>query len=204
MFCENYDVFVNKLASLGYEVHSAANRKEARDIVLRLAGNGSVGFGGSVTTTELGLPSALRDQGNEVFFHWETEPSKRAEMLKKAANADWYVSSTNAITADGVLLNIDGNGNRVAAMIAGPKNVVLCIGKNKLAPDMDAAMERIRTVAAPQNAKRLNHKTPCAVTGHCMDCNSPERICNMTVSIRWKPALMESYHIILIDEELGY
>jgi len=204
MFCENCDVFLQTLSSLGYGAHCAANRDEAREIVLGLVGSGSVGFGGSVTSVELGLPAALRERGNEVFFHWDEEPARRPEMLKKAAVADWYVSSVNAIALNGTIINIDGTGNRVAAMIAGPKNVVLCIGRNKLAADTEAAMERIRATASPLNAKRLARKTPCTATGHCMDCSSPDRICNMTVSIRSKPPLMESYHIVLIDEDLGY
>lgn len=204
MFSDDDGQLVKTLISRGYEVYHAADKKAALATVATLVGQGSVGFGGSMTSVTLGIPNALKNAGNEVYFHWDMDKALRPEILARAATADWYISSVNAITKNGTILNVDGTGNRVAALISGPKNVIYCIGRNKLVPDLAAAFERVRNVAAPMNAKRLNRNTPCAVTGRCMDCSSPDRICNMTSILYKKPALIESCHIILIDEELGY
>lgn len=126
MFCENYDKLVSNLEGRGFTVHSAASGEEAKKLVLELIGDrASVGCGGSMTISSLGLPDALRAQGNPVYFHWDVKPEERAEIFEKAKEADWYLCSTNAITMNAKLINIDGNGNRVAAMFGGPKKVVL-------------------------------------------------------------------------------
>ena len=153
MFCENYDKLVSNLEGRGFTVHSAASGEEAKKLVLELIGDrASVGCGGSMTISSLGLPDALRAQGNPVYFHWDVKPEERAEIFEKAKEADWYLCSTNAITMNAKLINIDGNGNRVAAMFGGPKKVVLVVGKNKLAADLESGMARVKAVACSKNA----------------------------------------------------
>ena len=154
MFCERYNDFVKALEKRRFLVHSAANAEEAKDIGLSLIGNGSTGFGGSVTVTQIGLYEALQKNGNAVYWHWKSDSPEKAQ--ESAAHADWFVCSTNAITRDGRLVNIDGTGNRVAGMFAGPKKVILFIGKNKLVEgSIDDAIARIKRVACPANGRRL-------------------------------------------------
>lgn len=163
----------------------------------------TVGIGGSVTISSLEIPQKLIRRGNKVFFHWlESTPEKMKAARKEAMNADVYLASTNALTENGQLVNIDGVGNRVAAMIYGPKKVILICGVNKIVPDLDAALEHIKANTY-QNARRLNLKTPCAITGKCNDCDSPQRMCSVTTIIDKKPKETEM-KVILIGEELGY
>ncbi|MDD2480801.1 MAG: lactate utilization protein [Lutispora sp.] len=162
-----------------------------------------IGIGGSMTITELELPKKLMERGNEVFFHWlETTPEGMDEARKNASKADVYLTSTNALTEKGQLVNIDGVGNRVTSMIFGPKKVYVICGINKLAENLDKAMERIKENTY-KNARRLNLKTPCAITGICNDCDSPQRMCNVTTIIEKKPSKTD-IEVILIDESLGY
>ena len=203
MFCERYDEFVKALEKRRFIVHSAANAAEAKEIGLSLIGDHSVGFGGSVTVTELGLYEALQNNGNAVFWHWKADDRRKAQV--GAAHADWFVCSTNAITRDGRLVNIDGTGNRVAGMFAGPKKVILFIGKNKLVEGgLDDAIARIKREACPPNARRLGLATPCALTGKCVDCASAQRMCKVTSVIEYPPNLLSELHLVLIDENLGY
>ncbi len=204
MFCENYEALVSALEGRGFLVHSAERGEQAKEIVLDLVKSGSVGCGGSMTVNGLGIPAALRERGNPVYFHWDEKPEDRPETFKKAAAADWYLCSVNALTRDAKLLNTDGNGNRVAALFNGPKKVALVVGKNKLVDDLAAGYERIKTVACVQNARRFQLSTPCALTGKCTDCHSPDRLCKVTVLIEAKPKFVDEMHIILVDEALGY
>lgn len=204
MFCENYDKLVSNLEGRGFTVHTAADGAEAKSIALELIGGCSVGCGGSMTITALGIPAALRENGNSVYFHWDEKPEDRPDTFKKAAAADWYLCSTNALTMNAKLINIDGNGNRVAAMIGGPKKVLLVIGKNKLAADLESGLARVKSVACVKNAQRFGLNTPCTVTGKCADCHNPQRICSVTTIIEQKPKLLDEMHLILVDEELGY
>ena len=204
MFCDNYEKLLEQLQSRGFTTHSAANGEEAKALVLELIGSCSAGFGGSVTVNSLGIPAALREKGNDIFFHWDEKPENRPATFKKAASADWYVCSTNALTRTAKLVNIDGNGNRVAAMFNGPKNVAIVIGKNKLTDDLESAYKRAKEVACVKNAQRFALKTPCAVSGKCVDCHSPQRLCSVTVVIVQKPKFVEQMHLILVDEELGF
>jgi hypothetical protein len=124
-------------------------------------------------------------------------------MRKGQLTCDVFFSSTNALTLDGKLVNIDGTGNRVASMIFGPGHVVLIVGANKITDDLQQAMIRAKHLAAPMNAMRLNLKTPCATTGYCSDCNSEDRICKVTTIIEYKPDLT-NFTVILVGEEIGY
>jgi len=203
MFCDNYEEFTQLLTKKGYVVHSAANREEAAQIAMELAGTGSCGFGGSVTIDSLGIYEKLREQGNALYWHWK-DKEHAGEMREKAIFTDVYFSSVNAISGTGALVNIDGTGNRAAAQFFGPKREVFVIGKNKYAPTLEDAIFRARNIASPVNAKRLGRKTPCAVTGKCENCNSPERICNVITIIERPTGGVKEMHLILTDEELGF
>jgi len=162
----------------------------------------TVGIGGSVTVSSLEIPQKLLARGNKVYFHWLEAPEKRAETRKKAVQADVFLASGNALTEAGELVNIDGTGNRVCGMIFGPKKVIIVCGINKLVKNLDEALKYIKSNTY-KNARRLNLKTPCAVTGNCNDCDSPQRMCNVTTIIHRKPMETE-LKVILIGEELGY
>jgi hypothetical protein len=163
----------------------------------------SVGIGGSVTVNSLGIPQKLIERGNKVFFHWlEATAENKEKARQNAKNADIYLSSTNALTENGELVNIDGTGNRVAAMVYGPRRVYIICGKNKVTKDLDAAFKYIKANTY-KNARRLNLKTPCAATGECNNCSSPDRMCNVTTIIERKPANTD-LKVIIIGEELGF
>lgn len=163
----------------------------------------SVAFGGSMTLHELGAFEALRERGQKVLWHWKVAKEEAEETRRNAMNADIYIASSNAVIEDGRLLNIDGTGNRVAAMIYGPPQVIIIAGRNKLAPDYASALTRIQTVACPKNAERLNRNVPCRHTGQCHDCRQPERMCQFTVTIEHKPDAA-TLEVWLVDEDLGY
>ena len=203
MFTEGYEEFVKALEGRGFTVHAAKDGAEAVNIGTALIGSGSVGFGGSVTVKEMGLYEALERNGNATYWHWKAEDQDAAQA--SAANADWFVASTNAILRDGRLVNIDGTGNRVAGMFAGPKKVILFIGKNKLVEGgIDDAIARIKRDACPPNARRIGLATPCAATDKCHDCTTSHRMCRVTTIIEYPPRMVEEMHLVLIDREMGY
>ena len=190
----------------GFKAIYADNSREALDKVMSLIPKeAKVGIGGSVTVREVGLVEALKKQDHNIFAHWDKslKSKEKLEMRKKALTSEVYLTSSNAITLQGQLLNFDGTGNRVAAMIFGPKKVIIIAGANKLVDTIDEAFARIRNVAGPLNAKRLNLKTPCALTGKCNDCDSPDRMCKATVILEKKPNLSD-ITIVLVGESLGY
>lgn len=205
MFCSDYDALVTTFEKRGFILHGAASAKEAKELVLSLVGKGSsVGLGGSMTLHDMGLYEALTAQGNTAYSHLVTSHVEDPDIYIKENNSDWYLSSTNAITRDGKLINIDGRGNRVCGMTFGPKNVILVIGKNKLTQNEEDGLYRVKNVAAPLNTKRLQKKTPCAADGRCHDCTSPDRICRVTSIIEYVPGHVNAFHLILVDEALGY
>lgn len=180
----------------------AADRAEALRLALELIPEGStVTMGGGVSVHEIGLVDALKN-GNYHFIDRDAMADKRAAMLA-AYDADVFLASTNAITEDGVLVNIDGNSNRVSAIAQGPKKVVLIVGMNKVCSDVDGALKRARNVAAPINAQRFGLSTPCAKTGSCMDCKSPDTICCQFLITRFSrhPGRI---HVILVNDTLGF
>jgi len=197
------------LASLeknGFKTLYMATKREAADEVLKLIPKGVlVGVGGSMTVRELGLVEALIRRGNEVAQHWQAGLSEEERMVarRRQLTSDVFLTSSNAITERGQLVNIDGAGNRVAAMIFGPKKVIVVAGANKIVKDLNEALERVRKVAAPMDARRLNLKTPCAVSGVCTDCDAPDRICRVTTIMDRKP-LKTDITVVLVGEELGY
>ena len=180
----------------------AANKEEALKIALSLIPEGSTAtMGGSMSAHEIGLPQALAE-GNYTFIDRDKMDDKRAAMLA-AYDADWFLVSANAMTEDGVIVNIDGNANRVSAVAQGPKHVLFIVGMNKICDDVDGAMKRARNVAAPINAQRFGLDTPCAKTGSCMNCKSPDTICCQFLITRYSkhPGRI---HVILVNDCLGF
>lgn len=166
----------------------------------------SVSSGGSMTLLETGVLEYLKS-GKFAYFDRNypegKTPEEAAAAYRDAFSADYYFTSTNAITADGWLYNVDGRGNRVAAMIYGPTNVIVICGRNKWTADLDAAIERNREISAPANCVRLNKKTPCAVSGSCEDCRSHDRICNDYTLIK-RNLPKGRIKVILLNFEAGY
>ena len=190
----------------GFKTKYASTRTEAVEGILNLIPpDALVGVGGSITVRELGLLDALRHQGNEVAQHWQQGLSQEARMAirRQQLTADVFLTSSNAITESGQLVNVDGVGNRVAAMIFGPHKVIVVAGVNKIVKDLEGALDRVNNVASPMNARRLQRQTPCATTGICTDCRSPERICNVTTIINRRP-IRTDFTVVLVGEELGY
>ena len=180
----------------------AASKEEAKEIALSLIPEGSsVTMGGGMSVHEIGLVKALQE-GNYNFIDRDAYEDKRAAMLA-AYDADVFLSSSNAITQDGILVNIDGNANRVSAIAQGPKKVVMIVGMNKVCDDWDGAMKRARNVAAPINTQRFGLNTPCTKTGTCMDCKSPDTICCQFLITRFSRHAGR-IHVILVNDNLGF
>ena len=193
---------IKGLKSRNMTGYYAANKEEALKIALELIPEGAVvTMGGGMSVHEIGLVDALK-RGNYDFIDRDQEEDKRAAMLA-AYDADFFLSSCNAITEDGILVNIDGNSNRVSAIAQGPKKVLFIVGMNKVAPDIDAAMKRARNVAAPINAQRFGLETPCTKTGACMDCKSPDTICCQFLVTRFSRH-EGRIHLILVNDSLGF
>jgi len=193
---------IKGLASRNMTGYYAADRAEALRIALSLIPEGSsVTMGGATSAHEIGLVQALKD-GNYNFIDRDAYEDKRAAMLA-AYDADFFLSSCNAMTEDGVLVNIDGNANRVSAIAQGPRKVVFIVGMNKVTPDLDSAMKRARNVAAPINAVRIGTDTPCTRTGTCMDCKSPDTICCQFLITRFSRH-KDRIHVVLCGEDLGF
>ena len=193
---------IKGLNSRNMEGYYAANSEEALKLALKIIGEGStVTMGGCMSAREIGLVDALKE-GNYNFIDRDEIEDKRAAMLA-AYDADVYLSSANAMTEDGILVNIDGNANRVSAIAQGPKKVIFIVGLNKVCSDLDGAMKRARNVAAPINAQRFGLNTPCAKTGACFDCKSPDTICCQFLITRFSrhPGRI---HVILVNDNLGF
>ena len=182
-----------------------ATAAEAVNKVLELIEDGSsVTWGGTMTVRDMGIPDALRRRGTlEVLDRDLVEtPEEKLAMYLKAFSADVYLTSANAISEDGVIVNIDGNGNRVAAITWGPRKVIFVIGLNKVAQTPEAALARARSTASPLNVARFDIKTPCQVDGVCHNCNSRESICNYVHFLRNSPK--GRHVVVLVGENLGY
>lgn len=196
---------VDALRKNGFTAFYAETRDEAKRIALESVPAGaSVGIGGSVTIREMGIVEALKASGHQVYDHWDPSlsPAEKVAARDSQLRADVLMSSTNAVTMSGSLVNVDGTGNRVASMIFGPKMSVVVCGQNKIVPDLQAAMERIHKYAAPVNYKRLNAKAPCLDGGDCSDC--PHALCRVTTIIEGKPAAKEQFVVVIVGERLGY
>lgn len=164
----------------------------------------SVGFGGSVTVDGLEIYEKLEEKGSPVYWHWKAAPDQNKNLIMvQAATANVYLSSTNAITEDGRLVNIDGTGNRLSSMLYGHQRLYVVAGVNKIAGSLDEAIIRVKNIASPMNAKRLGLDTPCRHLGKCMNCDSPQRICKATLILDRQPNAVKVI-IYLINESLGY
>ena len=193
---------IKGLASRNMTGHYAESREEALREALALIPEGStVTMGGSMSVSEIGLRAAMKE-GNYNFIDRDKAADKRAAMLA-AYDADVFLASANAITEDGILVNIDGNSNRVSAMAYGPRKLVLIVGMNKVCDNLDGAMKRARSVAAPANAQRFNIQTPCNKTGACMDCKSPDTICCQFLITRYSRH-KDRIFAILVNDNLGF
>ncbi len=193
---------INGLESRNMSGYYAKDKEEALKIALELIPKGSkVTKGGSMSVLEIGLEDALKS-GEYNYCDRDATADKRAAELF-AYDADVFLGSANAISEDGVLVNIDGNSNRVSAIAYGPRKVVLIVGMNKVAKDVDAAMKRARGEAAPINAQRFNLNTPCAKTGSCMNCKSPDTICCQFLITRYSRH-KDRIHVILVNDNLGF
>jgi hypothetical protein len=175
-------------------------------IIERIEPLETVGVGGSATIREgLGIVEALRKKGHAVCDHWDAgDPAQRLELKRKQRGVDVFLSSVNALTADGILVNLDGGGNRVAGACSGPKKVIIAAGTNKIVESLDLAIHRTRRQAAVINAMRLKRKTPCVETGVCSDCSAAERVCAALLILFKKPNDIDLFTVVLINEELGY
>ncbi len=193
---------IKGLQSRNMSGYWAESREEALRIALELIPEGSsIAMGGAMSANEIGLVEAVK-YGSYRFIDRDKASDRRAAMLA-AYDADVFLSSCNAITDDGVLVNIDGNANRVSAIAQGPKKVVMIVGMNKVCPDVDSAMKRARNVAAPINAQRFGLSTPCAKTGACMNCKSPDTICCQFLITRFSRHAGR-IHVILVNDDLGF
>ncbi len=195
----NLEKTIRNLSARGFKVsHFETGARAAAYVAGELRGC-SVGMGGSMTLQALGLYELL-EKDNTVYWHWKVPG---AETLRAAALADVYISSANAVSEDGEIFNIDGNGNRLAGTLYGHKKVYIIAGTNKIEPDFDSALARARNVAAVKNCARFGKKTPCQTDGQCHDCRSAERICH-ALAVLWGPMGGMETEVVLIDEEYGF
>jgi hypothetical protein len=195
---------ISALEKNGFEVKYFETGDEAqKNLIDEINIKEEVGIGGSMTIINMGLKEKLRDAGYTVYTHnGETDPHIKKEMLKKAMTTEVYLTSSNAVTQDGKLVNIDGTGNRLSGMLYGHERVYYICGKNKLVKDYSEAISRIKTVACKRNTERLNLNTPCRY-GDCNDCSAKQRICNATLVMEKKMGSGRAI-IYIINEDLGY
>ena len=193
---------IKGLESRNMSGYYANNKEEALQKALELIPEGSsIAMGGAMSANEIGLVDALKN-GNYNFIDRDKAVDKRVAMLE-AYDADIFLSSANAMTDDGIMINIDGNANRVSAIAQGPKKVSFIVGMTKITNEVDSAMKRARNVAAPINAQRFGLSTPCTKTGACMDCKSPDTICCQILITRFSKH-KDRIHVILVNENLGF
>lgn len=167
--------------------------------------NKTVAVGGSMTLFEAGVIDLIKNSDVQFFNRYQEGLTREQiqDVFRQAFTADIFITSTNALSEDGCLYNVDGNGNRVAAMIYGPKEVIVIAGKNKIFANEQEAINHIRTVSAPANATRLNKATPCTKVGHCMDCKSPQRICSSYVKLGYQ-GNVNRIKVIILNDLYGY
>ncbi|MBO4922270.1 MAG: lactate utilization protein [Lachnospiraceae bacterium] len=193
---------IKGLESRNMSGYYAETKEDALKIALELIPKGSsVTMGGAMSAHEIGLVEALKGPDYN-FIDRDKATDKRAAMLA-AYDADFFLSSANAMTEDGIMINVDGNANRVSAIAQGPKKVIFIVGMNKITKDVDSAMKRARNVAAPINAQRFGLSTPCTATGSCMDCKSPDTICCQILITRYSKH-KDRIHVILVNDNLGF
>lgn len=199
------DKLIKNLERRHYEAYYCPTGQEATEKILSLIPEGSsISWGGSMSIRDIGLTTRLKD-GNYIIYDRDdvTTQEDKVRIYRKAFECNYYLASVNAISEDGVIVNIDGNGNRVAAITWGPDRVILVVGLNKVCQDTDAAIKRARSEAAPVNMARFDFNTPCQHDGTCHDCLSPDSICNY-VSIQRMSHPVRRHIVVLVGEPLGY
>ena len=197
---------VKNLKTHGFDAHFVFTPDEAKGLILGMvSGHETFGFGGSDTTRSLGIIEKLKADEKKVYDHWKTGLSKEEDLKIRLqqGRCDCFLCSANAISATGEVINVDGIGNRTDAMTFGPKKVLIIAGMNKVTPDLESALTRVKDIAGPMRAKSLGMETPCAETGICSDCNVPQRICRVTVILHRKP-MMTDISVILINRSMGF
>ena len=200
------EISVKNLKENGFDAIFVPNTTEARTIILdRFSSYDSYGVGGSDTIRKIGILEDLRAMGKTIYDHWQEGLSgeENFDIRLKQGRCDCFFCSANGISLTGEIVNVDGVGNRTNAMTFGPKKVVIVAGMNKMVADLAAAIKRVHDIAAPMRAKSLEMQTPCAETGICNDCKSPQRICRVTTILHRRPMLTDMT-VILINERLGF
>ena len=199
------NTIIKNMAKKNMEGYYCATSAEAVEKALSLMPEGSsITWGGSMSVIECGLMDAIHQKNYDLIDRDTAKtPEEAREMYAKQVMADYYLMSTNAITMNGELVNIDGRANRVSCLCWGPQNVIIIAGMNKVATDVEDAIKRVRNIAAPANTVRLNRNTPCVQTGKCGDCYSPDCICSQVLVTR-RTSTPNRIKVILVGEELGY
>ena len=201
----NIQSVLENLKTRGFEAFYFENRKDAINKVIEIVDTPTtIGSGGSMTIKDLGFLEVLKELGNTIYSHSLAKPEDINHVYQLAQGAKYYISSTNALTEQGELVNIDGAANRVSSLCFGPKNIIYVLGTNKIVPSVTKAIDRIRNYAAPKNCQRLNRNTPCAKTGRCSNCNSADCICHQTLITHHPTSKQDHVYVIIINEELGY
>jgi L-lactate utilization protein LutB len=197
---------LESLKKHGFEAEFFPSRDAACEFIMNMAKEcKTVGIAGTHTARALGIVPLLEKAGKTLYDHWQLKlgTPEELECRKNQMRADLFLSSANALTMTGEIVNREGCGNRTNSITFGPAKVMLVVGRNKIVPDLDAAIARIEETAAPIRAASLKRKTPCVQTGHCMDCDSPERICRITSIIHRQP-MFSKITVGILDEDLGY
>ncbi len=190
----------------GFDAHLAPTYQAAcRQVLAMISDYETFGIGGSETVRRIGVLEELRIMGKTLYDHWA--PGMSADEIHAVrlaqGRSDCFLCSANAVSEEGEIVNVDGIGNRVAAMTFGPRKTVVVAGVNKIASDLPAALRRVREVAAPMRAKSLGMETPCAASGRCADCSAPQRICRVT-TILHRPPMLAEISVVLVAQSLGY
>lgn len=200
----NLDQTVQNLNRRRFLAKRFATAAEAKAEMLAIIGSQSVGIGGSNSVNSTGIYDTLKEQGNAVYCHTFVPPEEKPAVRRAAMDADVYLCSANAITQSGLIVNIDGTGNRVAATLFGPETVILLVGRNKLVDSVEDGIARTKRDCCPKNARRIGMNTPCGVTGTCHDCSGEARMCNATVILEYPTRRAKAFYVFLVDEELGW
>ena len=205
LFDKRGEVLVKALQKRHFEAYYCASKDEALKQVLALIPEGStVGLGGAVSAAQVGVQEAVHAGNYNVIDRDQfSDPAEKLRCMRECFNADYFITGANAISLDGQMVNIDGNGNRVGMIVYGPKNIIVVAGMNKVCASIEDAVKRARTVAAPMNQQRFALNNPCTCTGVCTDCISESSICNQILITRHcKPAGRIKF--VLVGEELGF
>lgn len=207
MSIELIEKTIDALKNHGFIAEFFEDRKTLCDRVIEIVGSeSSVAIPGTVTVRELGLNTILKDQGCSVIDRWNStakSPEEKKQEILETLGANFFLTSANAVISTGEIFNIDGVANRVAGMAWSNGDIIYIIGINKIVPTMQDAFDRVKKIACPMNAKRLNMQTPCALTGQCADCNSLQRFCRVSQLIHRAPLDRKAY-VLVVNEDLGY